>query len=190
MPGFCGLKPWVFARKVPAALFARKVPCLGFVASNPGWHEKTEPRRPGVYRSLASHLCTIPTPLERNRPPHSRLSQVPEKLPFPPLLPPALGHFLISTAAAQLPGPQQGASRARGTKTWPDIAKCLQKCFTKHFPLMEINPVFSPHSHRLVYFILFLLFLSYFPNIIFFPTVQHGDPVSHTCIHYLNDSFL
>lgn len=44
------------------------------------------PRRPGAYRSLTSHLCTgavdrgpdIPTPLERNRWPHPRLSAVPE----------------------------------------------------------------------------------------------------------------
>lgn len=44
------------------------------------------PRRPGAYRSLTSHLCTgavdrgpdIPTPLERNRWPHPRLSEVPE----------------------------------------------------------------------------------------------------------------
>lgn len=26
-------------------------------------------------------------------------------------------------------------------------------------------------------------FYCYFPNTIFFPTVQYGDPVTHTCIH-------
>ena len=27
------------------------------------------------------------------------------------------------------------------------------------------------------------IFNSYFPNMFFFPTVQHGDPATHTCIH-------
>ena len=29
----------------------------------------------------------------------------------------------------------------------------------------------------------FSLFFCYFPNTIFFSTVQHGDPVTHTCTH-------
>ena len=56
------------------------------------------PRRPGSRSSLTSRLCTmptdrgpgIPTPLEWSLWPHPGMSTVPEKLPFPPLLPPAL----------------------------------------------------------------------------------------------------
>ena len=41
----------------------------------------------------------------------------------------------------------------------------------------------SPLKTKKYIFNLFLNF--YFPNTVFFPTIQHGDPVTHTCI----DSF-
>ena len=38
-------------------------------------------------------------------------------------------------------------------------------------------------THLYILFYNYKNFYCYFPNTIFFNTVQHGDPVTHTCIH-------